>query len=116
MDKVSSIGFRFPTSTNAIFCRMVQFEEDKLKNVFVQLSGFGLANIPILILSYCKVKLKRGASQVALVVKNPPVNVGDVKDQSLIPGSGRTLGGMAADARILAWRIHAQRSLAGYSP
>ena len=47
MDKVSSIGFRFPTSTNDIFCRMVQFEQDKPKNVFVQLSGFGLANIPL---------------------------------------------------------------------
>ena len=29
------------------------------------------------------------ASQVALVVKNPPVNAGDIRDASLISGSGR---------------------------
>ena len=32
-----------------------------------------------------------GASQVALVVKNPPV--GDTRDSGSIPGSGRSLGG-----------------------
>ena len=29
-------------------------------------------------------------SQVALMVKNPPANAGDVKDAGLIPGSGRS--------------------------
>ena len=33
------------------------------------------------------------ASQMALVVKNPPVSVGDIRDMGLIPGSGRSLGG-----------------------
>ena len=33
-----------------------------------------------------------GASQVVLVVKNPPANAGDPKDTSSIPGSGRALG------------------------
>ena len=32
-------------------------------------------------------------SQVALVVKNPPVNARNVRDASSIPGSGRSLGG-----------------------
>ena len=32
------------------------------------------------------------ASQVVLAVKNPPVNAGDVKDVSSIPGSGRSPG------------------------
>ena len=32
------------------------------------------------------------ASQVALVVKNPPANVGDLRDISSIPGLGRSLG------------------------
>ena len=27
-----------------------------------------------------------GASQVALVVKNPPANTGDIRDAGLIPG------------------------------
>ena len=34
-----------------------------------------------------------GASQVVLVVKNPPANAGDVRDVGLIPGSGRPPGG-----------------------
>ena len=34
-----------------------------------------------------------GASQVALVFKNPPTNAGEVRDASLIPGLGRSLGG-----------------------
>ena len=33
------------------------------------------------------------ASQVALVVKNPPANAEDIGDASSIPGSGRSLGG-----------------------
>ena len=33
------------------------------------------------------------ASQVAQVVKNPPVNAGDLGDSSSIPGSGRFPGG-----------------------
>ena len=32
------------------------------------------------------------ASQVALVVKNPHANVGDLRDISSIPGLGRSLG------------------------
>ena len=34
-----------------------------------------------------------GASQVALVVKNPPANAGDTRDAASIPGSGRSRGG-----------------------
>ena len=34
-----------------------------------------------------------GASQVALVVKNPPAKAGDIRDAVSIPGSGRSLGG-----------------------
>jgi len=33
------------------------------------------------------------ASQVALVVKNPPTNTGDAKDKGSIPGEGRSSGG-----------------------
>ena len=33
-----------------------------------------------------------GASQVALVVKNPLANAGDVRDMGLISGSGRSSG------------------------
>ena len=34
-----------------------------------------------------------GPSQVALVVKNPPANAGDIRDVGSIPGSGRPPGG-----------------------
>ena len=33
------------------------------------------------------------ASQVALVVKNMPTNVGDIRDVGSTPGSGRPTGG-----------------------
>ena len=33
------------------------------------------------------------ASQVALVLKNPPAHAGDVRDMDSIPGSGRSPGG-----------------------
>ena len=33
------------------------------------------------------------ASQVALVVKNPADNAGDIRDASSVPGSGRSPGG-----------------------
>ena len=32
-------------------------------------------------------------SQMALVVKNPPADAGDVRDSGSIPGSGRSPGG-----------------------
>ena len=34
-----------------------------------------------------------GASQVALVVKNPPANAGDLRDAGSVPGSGIASGG-----------------------
>ena len=34
----------------------------------------------------------QGASQVALVVTNPPANAGDLRDEGSIPGSGRSPG------------------------
>ena len=33
-----------------------------------------------------------GASQVALVVKNPPANAGDIRDMGSVPGLGRSPG------------------------
>ena len=37
--------------------------------------------------------IQRRASQVALVVKNPPANAGDLRDRSPILGLGRSPGG-----------------------
>ena len=54
---------------------------------------------------------------VVLVVKNPPANAGDLRE------AGSTLSwkdpleeSMAAHSSILAWRIHREWSLVGYSP
>jgi len=59
-----------------------------------------------------------GASQVALVVKNPPDNAGDIRDAGSILGSGRSPGG--GDGNPLQYSClenpHGQRSLVGYSP
>ena len=47
-----------------------------------------------------------GASQMVLVVKNPPTNAGDARDMSLISGSGRSPGGgKVTHSSILAWEI-----------
>ena len=40
------------------------------------------------------------------MVKSLPANAGDIRDPSLIPGSGRfPAGGMATHSSILAWRV-----------
>ena len=59
-----------------------------------------------------------GASQVALVVKNPSANAGDIRNAGLIPGLGRSPGG--GHGNMLQYscleKTHGQRSLVGYSP
>ena len=58
------------------------------------------------------------ASQVALVVKSLPANIGDIRDVGSIPGSGRSAGG--GHGNLLQYSClenpRRQRSLAGYSP
>ena len=50
------------------------------------------------------------ASQVALVVKNLPASVGDMRDVGLIPGKEDPLEEtMAAHSGTLAWRIPMDR-------
>ena len=41
---------------------------------------------------------------MALAVKNPPANAGDIRDRVLIPGSGKSKE-MATYSSILAWEI-----------
>ena len=46
------------------------------------------------------------ASQVVLVVKNPPANAGSIQDMGSTPRLGEPLEkGMATHSSILAWRI-----------
>ena len=56
------------------------------------------------------------ASRVALVVKNLPANVGDLRDAGSIPGSGRSPRERNGNPIFLPGKSHGQRSLAGYSP
>ena len=49
---------------------------------------------------------RAGASQVVLVVKNPPADAGDVRDAGLILGLEDPLEeGVATHSSTLAWRI-----------
>ena len=67
-----------------------------------------------------------GASQVALVVKNPAANAGDTRDASVIPGLGRSLEEVFLKGILVflkythwsipAWRIPQTEGLAGYGP
>ena len=50
----------------------------------------------------------------SVVKKKLPANAGDSRDVGLIPGSGRYPGG--GNGNILAWEIHGQKGLVGYSP
>ena len=57
------------------------------------------------------------ASQMVLVVKNPPANAGDPRDMGSIPGLGRSPG--VGNGNTLQYSCleesHGQRSLVGYS-
>ena len=54
---------------------------------------------------------------MALVVKNPPANAGDVRDAGSIPGLGKSSGGGHGNPPQYSCleNPHGQRSLAGYS-
>ena len=58
------------------------------------------------------------ASQVALVVKNPPANASDLRDLCSIPESGRFPWRRAWQPTrvVLPGKSHGLRNLAGYSP
>ena len=57
------------------------------------------------------------ASQVALVVKNPPANAGDIRDVGSIPGLGRSPGGGHSNPLRYSCleNPHGQRSLTDYN-
>ena len=57
------------------------------------------------------------ASQVVLVVKNPPANAGDLREVGLIPGSGRCPGGRHGNPlQYSCLESPMSRRLAGYRP
>ena len=57
-----------------------------------------------------------GASQMVLVVKNPPANTGDIRDMGSIPGSGRSprVGNGSSTPMFLPGKFHRQRNLVCY--
>ena len=59
-----------------------------------------------------------GTPQVVLVVKNPVVNAGDIRDASSIPGLGRPPGGGCGNPFQYSCLENPmdKRSLEGYSP
>ena len=72
----------------------------------------------MLMLSYDIIYNLIRVSQVALVVKNQPVNAGDVRDVGLISGLGQSPGGGHGSPlqHSCLENPHGQRSLVGYSP
>ena len=57
------------------------------------------------------------ASQVALTVKKPPPNAGDIGDVGSVSGSGRSSGGgHATHSHTLAWRIPWAEESSGLQP
>ena len=58
------------------------------------------------------------ASPVALLVKNPLANSGDMRDEGSIPGLGKIPWRRAwqSTAVVLPGESHGQRTLVGYSP
>ena len=62
--------------------------------------------------------LKEGASQVVLVVKNPPANAGHVRNVSSTPGLRRSPGGGHGNPLQYSHleNAHKKRSLTGYNP
>ena len=61
---------------------------------------------------------KEPCFQVALVVKNLPANVRDVRDSGLISGSGKSPGGAHGNPHqyFCLGESHGQRSLVDYRP
>ena len=67
--------------------------------------------------SYLLALKQTWASQMVLVVKNPLASARDMRDVSLIPGSGTSPGeGHGNPLQFLPAKSHGQRTLAGYSP
>ena len=61
--------------------------------------------------------VQSGASQVALLVKNPSANARDIRDAGSIPESGRSPGegnGYPRQSSCLENSMHRGRSLVGY--
>ena len=56
------------------------------------------------------------SSQVMLVVKNLPVNSGDIRIVGSIPGSGKSPRKWQPITVFMPGEFHGQRSLADYSP
>ena len=54
-------------------------------------------------LFFLRTRSPKGASQVALVVKNLPANAGDIRDSSSILGSGRSPGGGHGNPLQYSW-------------
>ena len=74
------------------------------------------AKSAVLSLFLTKIHWYTAASQVVLVVKNPPANAGDVRDMGSIPGPGKILWRRAQKPTLvfLPWESHGQRNLVGY--
>ena len=79
-------------STTYWMCNMAQFTQP-LWVFFTSIKQNGDTDLIVLSSRLNEIYMYKGASQVALVVKNQPANAGDMRDISLILGSQRSPGG-----------------------
>ena len=121
----------FPSTTvqvhgHFLYCVLGAGERQKGESPFVEIKGLRFAvqsQASSIILLFPEAKKYRimaisGASQVLLVLKNPPANAGDAGDPGLIPGWGRCPGGGRGNPLQYSCleNPQGQRSVVGYSP
>ena len=77
-----------------------------------------IINTSLIFILFIHPVIRSWASQVVLVVKDPPANAGDLRDVSLIPGLGKSSGGGHGNPPQYSCleNLRGQRSLVGYSP
>ena len=101
--------------TFGLFLPVGYYEQCCHKNFYIQAFVFHLLGI------YLGVELQGHmvtlGFQVALVVKNPPVKAGDVRDMGSVPGwEDPWRRKWQSTPVFLPGKSHGQRSLVGYSP
>ena len=110
-----------------LYCVLGAGERQKGESSFVEIKGLFFAvqsQASGIILLFPEAKKKKrilaisGASQVVLVLKNPPGNAGDAGNPGLIPGWGRCPGGGRGNPLQYSCleNPQGQRRLVGYSP
>ena len=92
LPKITQKQFIVYSAYMAVFCSNIcKYQQISISSKNTACSKI-ISNTKILTKKKKKILAFIWASQVALVVKNPPANTGDTRDMDLIPGLGRSPG------------------------